>query len=386
MLENTLVLAKNKAFGEIRFMRASVLGIGTELTSGQIVNKNASWISAQLKKIGVNTTFHTVVPDDRTLITHALNVCAAHSDWIFITGGLGPTTDDFTRDVVAEWSGQKTFFHEPSWQHVQDRLTSRGFVVRDFQRQQCFYPETSTVLTNSHGTANGFRLKARQKELFVLPGPPREIEAIWRSHISAWLFEQTKNLDKVIVKSWDLIGLGESDVADLAENILKQSEIEKGYRVHLPYVEFKLTYLQSEESLYKDLIQKIDLALSPHTLVKDGIDLAELVGEKLSEIKKIYLYDQATGSHLIHRLNPSLRSILSKCEFHYSNKSRPMETSDGVLIDLSLKDKNTMKIHVQWPQKATLQKTISSPFQSELMAERRPQYFAEMALAEMAKI
>lgn len=386
MLENTLVLAKNKAFGEIRRMRASVLGIGTELTSGQIVNKNASWISTQLKNIGVNTTFHVVVPDEHNLITHALNVCAAHAEWIFVTGGLGPTTDDFTRDVVAQWAGQKTFFHEPSWQHVQDRLNSRGFIVRDFQKQQCYYPEGSKVLTNSHGTANGFQLHARNKDLFVLPGPPREIEIIWNNHIVSWLQEKTKDLDQTLVKSWDLIGLGESDVAHIAENILQNSPIEKGYRVHLPYVEFKLTFRKSEKAQYSALLQKIDAAFAPYTLVQDGADLAQTVSEKISKSGTFLLADTATGSYFSHRLNPHMRMILDKCKLIYGNSQALLkEVSSPNWASLSLIDKNQMKIQLKWEQKELIEKTISSPFKSELMAERHPQYFAEMALAEMAK-
>ena len=99
--------------------KATILGVGTELTTGQIVNKNGSWISEKLIPYGVETAAHIVVPDSRELIFNALNYCAQNSDLIFVTGGLGPTSDDFTRELISEWSKTKLLFDETSWGHVQ---------------------------------------------------------------------------------------------------------------------------------------------------------------------------------------------------------------------------------------------------------------------------
>ncbi|MFN8944449.1 MAG: competence/damage-inducible protein A [Pseudobdellovibrionaceae bacterium] len=383
-------MAKDKGFDQIEGMKATVLGIGTELTTGQIVNKNASWISAQLKRRGVTTALHLVVPDERDLILAALNECSKFSDLIFVTGGLGPTSDDFTRDVITEWTERKTFFHEPSWEHVNSRLTARGFTVREFQKQQCFYPEGSTVITNPQGTANGFYLQDRNKDLFILPGPPREIEAIWNSFIQEWLVKKTINLDPLITKSWDTIGVGESEIAYIAEKILANQKIEKGYRVHLPYVEFKLTYLASQQDQFEDLVSKIDRALQPYTLVRNSEDLAQTVSEKILTVKQFALHDEVTGAHLISRLNPFLRGMSGKVEFSFSNKLQPDRKSLFDLLpnslSLQMAPNNQMQLNLKWNGSTVAEKLLPSPFASELMAERRPQYFAEIALAEMAKI
>lgn len=364
-------------------MKAAVLGIGTELTTGQIVNKNASWISAQLKKSGASTVMHLVVPDQRDLILESLKTCAYHADTIFVTGGLGPTSDDFTRDVITEWSQKKTFFHQPSWDHVQNRLTSRGFVVRDFQRQQCYYPEGSHVLENTHGTANGFYLQVHGKDLVILPGPPREIEAIWNTSLRPFLLEKTKGLDPLLTKSWDTIGLGESEVAFLVEKILQGHEIEKGYRVHLPYVEFKLTFLQSQQKRFQPLIRQVDAALTEFTLVKDGADLAQIASEKICQLKEFFICDSVTGPSLLSRLQPFLKKISENCQWSYSNSSKTTPSSKNFL---SLREENkNMTLTLHWNQSSRIEKTYPNPFSSELMAERRPQYYAEMALAEMAR-
>lgn len=147
-------------------MKASLIAVGTELTTGQIFNKNGSWLSQRLKNLGVEVTCHLVVPDDKAEMLRAMDFCS-NSDLVFVTGGLGPTSDDFTRDVIAEKAKAKLIFDESSWKHVTDRLTSRGYTVKEIQRQQCFFPEGSTILQNSQGTANGFLLKLAKQMYFV---------------------------------------------------------------------------------------------------------------------------------------------------------------------------------------------------------------------------
>src|SRR5690606_23196805 len=118
---------------------------------------------------------------------------ATSSDLVFITGGLGPTTDDFTREAISEWSGLSLEFRQQSWTKIQQRLTDRGISVAQSNRQQCFFPVGSTVFENSEGTADGFHLAvsskshARGSELLVLPGPPAEGKHLWESSIAAWL-------------------------------------------------------------------------------------------------------------------------------------------------------------------------------------------------------
>jgi molybdenum cofactor synthesis domain-containing protein len=241
--------------------RIAVLSIGTELTSGQIVNSNAAWISARLSEMGVQTSAHLVVPDDRPLIRKALAAASDISDFLFVTGGLGPTTDDFTREMIAEWTQRPLEWHEGSWTHIQNRLRSRGVPLRENQRQQCFYPKDSEVLPNSQGTANAFRLTWNGKTIIVLPGPPKEIEAVWNEHLASWLPSRFPDLDPWITKSWDVRG-PESLVAEIAENALGGCPFEKGYRVHSPMVEVKLSYHRSQEKEAAVWIEKLDKALS----------------------------------------------------------------------------------------------------------------------------
>jgi molybdenum cofactor synthesis domain-containing protein len=246
-------------------MKASILGVGTEITTGQILNSNGQWISKMMTQLGVEVKTHIVVPDDHKLIYQSLDFCAKHSDIIFVTGGLGPTTDDFTRDVVAKWTRQKMKFDRKSLKKIEARFAARGVPMREFQKQQCFYPEKSKILENTAGTANAFYVEARKKKIFVLPGPPREIEVIWNDHLEKIFLKLTKHIDRIITKSWKCVGHGESEVSHRVETALKGCRLTKGYRFHHPYVEVKLSYYESESKSALKWIKKVEEAIGDIT-------------------------------------------------------------------------------------------------------------------------
>ncbi len=392
---------------------ASVLGVGTELTSGQITNKNGSWISKKLRESGLKTNTHIVVPDERTLILQALDFCALQSHIIFVTGGLGPTSDDFTRDLICQWTGLKTFFDDPSWKKVVERLSSRGFAVQDFQKQQCYFPDGVQVLENQHGTANGFYLYAKEKHFFVLPGPPREIESIWNDHIENWLQQNTKHIDPLVTKSWDTIGEGESEIArrtelasqgvnptpDFEKTNSQQAPqiLEIGYRVHLPYVEVKATFHKSDQSRVSSYLEKIDETLKDVTVLRNSEDIAELFCQRLLDYEKVYIQDEATDGFLTHRIQNHWKSLLAKTEIHFSNKITNLKITDlqskvSKVACLQLKKVSDFEAEslllislAGTDQKIGLNRKIQSPYKTANMIERSKQMFTELALIEWMK-
>ncbi len=162
-------------------------------------------------------------------------------------------------------------------------MNSRGFAVKEIQKQQCYFPTESIVVKNLKGTANAFYLEAKNKILIVLPGPPTEIEAVWENGIAQFVKQLSihKKLDPVVVRLWDTLGLGESEVALIIEKVKNEffanktitsqfdpKNFEVGYRVHLPYVEVKLIFSSSITGELSELIQTIDQALAPITPFK----------------------------------------------------------------------------------------------------------------------
>ncbi|MEN0060214.1 MAG: competence/damage-inducible protein A [Bdellovibrio sp.] len=359
-------------------MKASVLGIGTELTDGQIVNKNAAWISKQLKAHGLTTSAHLVVPDEAALMRQGLAFCSQHSDLIFITGGLGPTSDDFTRDIVAEWIGSPLEFHEPSWQHVCNRLTSRGYRVQEIQRQQCYFPQGSEVLFNHFGTANAFTFEAHGKKVFVLPGPPREIEAVWSESITSWLVEKTRDLDPIVTRTWDTLGVGESDIAVIAEKVLMGVDVQKGYRVHLPYVEVKLTYPLSRETELTTSVERLSESLRFCTISRDGEDVAEKLSRLLQHHSSVCISDEISGAFLLHRLLPFLRDFDANSPWSFTQKHSDSASAE---LQLFVRKIDLWTCEVGLIRKGqTYRDQFISPYKTLNMQERRQQWFAERAL------
>lgn len=358
-------------------MKAAILCIGTELVDGQITNRNAAWISERLKQIGLQTLMHLVVPDERALIREFLELAAVKTDLIFVTGGLGPTSDDFTRDVIADWADKKLAFDEASWRHINERLTSRGYTVKEIQRQQCYFPEGAKVLFNSEGTANGFQLEVRGKEVFALPGPPREIAAIWASSVDTWLEQATKNIDPYITRKWDTLGVGESDVADITENVLKDIAIEKGYRVHLPYVEVKLSYPRSKEEEFLPAVERLTEALQFCLVARDSAEPPALFADALRSSKSLSVVDEVTGAFLMTRLQPALRKFMSEGCWNFSTG----EHSENSEVQCSLikVGENSCKVIFAAGGRQVVDH-LTTPYKTSNMKERRQQYFAELAI------
>lgn len=367
-------------------MKASILAIGTELTTGQIINRNASHISEKLHKAGLEVAFHICTPDDRDLINKALHFIEPEADLIFVTGGLGPTSDDFTREEISRWAGAELHYDENTWAHITERLSSRGFKVRDMQKQQCYFPTGAEILFNREGTAHAFKLEVRGKKVYVLPGPPREIEAVWQDHIHADLNRLTEKLSKKITRGWDTIGVGESEVAFQVEQILKNTPpefpVDVGYRVHLPYVEVKLTYLKEYETSLQNLLTHVTNSLQSITVTRDFQDVATLCMEKIKNTDFTF-YDFVSQGFLHSRLSSQCKN-LKNWSFKQSSDTPGadwFENEDNFLALLPYEEDKCLCLTSLYGLRH--QQIIEAPMKSPLMQERRKQYFAELALVQL---
>jgi nicotinamide-nucleotide amidase len=369
-------------------MKASILAVGSELTVGQILNKNAQWISQKVYGFGIPLACHLTVADEHQAILDGLNYCKDRSDLLFVTGGLGPTSDDFTRDVIAKWTHSDLQFDESSWQHIVDRLQARKVTIRDSQKQQCYFPVGAKIIKNEMGTANAFALSFGKLRIFVLPGPPREVEAVW-PEISVELEHFSRQLDPLITKSWDTLGQGESEIAFLIEKVLKDCKFEIGYRAHLPFVEVKLSYPKSQTEKATEFVSAIEKALGPWIVSRNGFDSAAAVAKKLENYNSVQLIDTVSGPYLLNRLLPKLNQFLKSNGFNYAQKNGETASSSLVLsltFEKEIKSKARVSI-VDNILKNSNEFIVDTPpfYQSELMLERARQYFAEMALMQWSK-
>lgn len=372
------------------YVLCSILSVGSELTSGQITNTNSSWISDQLKKLGLRTSLHVSVPDEHQAIRRALDFCEDQSEVLFVTGGLGPTSDDFTRDLVAEWSQSPLQFDESSWRFVQQKLSGRGYPIQEFQKQQCYFPQGCSILKNSLGTANAFFIEVRNCKVVVLPGPPREIEQIWNDHLDSLLKSWSAHQDPHRTLSWDTLGLGESQVAKIVEDLLTKSPLEIGYRVHLPYVEVKASYFESQKNQVLPLLNSLEKALAPITALRNGENLAPKLASKLERFKKISLCDQTTGGFLAQRWLEVASHLKNPKAWIFSSgfEANPPSTVEEDELYLWLRSENptsTDSAKFSWRRGSGpwQERELISRLKSGEMTQRRRQYFAELSLLEL---
>lgn len=243
------------------FMKVALLTIGTEITSGEIVNTNAVWMSEQLESLGFNVAAQLSVPDESSLIQWSFSsLVEADCKLLFVTGGLGPTTDDITRQELAKWCGAELVFNDEVFARLSEVLAARGVPVREGHKQQCYFLKDSDLLPNSAGTALGFYVLAQGVHIFVMPGPPRELKPMWTDEVLPRLSQFPRDRD-FGVKRWLLTGVPESEAAEVTEKVMKGCDVVLGYRASRPNVRVKVRFRLSDPVVASKLIE-LDRVLS----------------------------------------------------------------------------------------------------------------------------
>lgn len=195
-----------------------ILSVGTELLLGNVANTDAQILSQGLSELGLNVFWHTVVGDNPQRAREAVSIAKSRADVIITTGGLGPTCDDLTKNVLAEAFGKKLVFDEPSAQRIRDWFQRTGRTMTDNNLQQAMLPEGCTVLVNDWGTAPGCAFAAEGVHVIMLPGPPSECRPMFHHRAKPYL----RSLSEGIIASHTvkLFGIGESSMeAQLREQM-----------------------------------------------------------------------------------------------------------------------------------------------------------------------
>lgn len=191
---------------------AEILCVGTELLLGDIVNTNASYISRRLAALGIPVYRQAVVGDNPERMREAVAGSFARSDCLILTGGLGPTCDDITKEIVAEYFGLELELNEEALERMKSYFSSTGRNMTKNNEKQAMAPKGARVLQNDWGTAPGLVIEEGGKTAILLPGPPIELEPMWRERVEPYLFERS---DSVIVsKNIHILGMGESAVEE----------------------------------------------------------------------------------------------------------------------------------------------------------------------------
>ena len=185
-----------------------ILSIGTELLLGNIVNADAQMLSQGLSELGLNVYYHTVVGDNPSRARDAVEIAKKRADIIITTGGLGPTCDDLTKNVLAEAFGKKLVFHEESAQRIRAHFERIGRPFTENNLQQAMLPEGCTILQNDWGTAPGCAFEADGTHVIMLPGPPSECTPMFRHRAVPYLLQLSEGV--IASHTLKFFGIGES--------------------------------------------------------------------------------------------------------------------------------------------------------------------------------
>lgn len=268
-------------------MNAEVITAGTELLLGHILDTNSLYLSRKLAEIGVNLYYKTSVGDNVERLKTALEIAASRADIIIITGGLGPTVDDITRDAVSLFTGRKLAIDGVSMKKIEAYFLARSFKMPENNRMQAYLPEGSMIIENKNGMAPGFIVNHNNKIIAAMPGVPSEMYPMMENVVMPHIV-QKYGTGKLIIKSRTLkvIGLGESMVDEKINDLFKSSENPTiGVYAHQTEIEVRLTAKADSEKqadeLNEGLKKKIADRLGEYIYGEDNESLESLVAARL---------------------------------------------------------------------------------------------------------
>ncbi len=321
-------------------MIVEVLNTGTELLLGNVVNSHVAYFGRSLFPLGLRITRQTTVPDG-TAIRDGLIEAFDRCEVLLVTGGLGPTTDDITREITAELLGLRLVADEDILREIQERCARRGFAFQERMRRQTMVPEGAVVMPNAHGTAPGLYLpvlerpSSRTPHIFLLPGPPRELKPMFESHALPRLREMVGPESAVQCRVYRCVGIGESMVESRIG--LRFSEIpglEVGYCARSNEVDFRLI---GSADLLDALEPQVLAELDEFIVSREGEELEEVVVAKLREQRRtLATAESCTGGLLAHRITnvPGASEIFEAGWVTYANEIKAVELGvDAAVID-----------------------------------------------------
>lgn len=287
-------------------MVAEIVSVGTELLMGQIVNTNARYLSQRLNEIGVNLYFETTVGDNEERLTNTIQTALSRSDIVILTGGLGPTDDDITKEVAAKAFSKTLVLHEESFENIKKYFEARGIPMPENNKKQAMLPDDGIILENKCGTAPGCIMERDSKAIILLPGPPYEMQAMFENDVLPYL--KNKSGSVLYSKIIRIFGMGESKVqAELSDFFADQSEITIAPYVKTGETTLRLTTRCKDEKEGEEklafTVEEIKNRLGSVVYSTDDEELEEVVVKLLKEKgKTLALAESCTGGLIASKI------------------------------------------------------------------------------------
>lgn len=310
-------------------MTVELISVGTELLLGNIVNTNAAYLAEKCADIGLSCYYQSVVGDNEERMTAVIKTAIERSDVVILSGGLGPTEDDLTKEVAAKVMGRELYMHEPSRQHIEAYFKRRNMEVTNNNWKQAMMPEGAIVVENENGTAPGVIIEGEGKKVLLLPGPPNELVPMFEKSMIPYL--SGKETSTIYSQTVKICGVGESKAETMIKDMLEVqtnptiAPYAKNCEVHLR-VTAKATDEKEAKKLVKPVVKELKRRFEGNvyttdvdtTLEKAVVDL--LLANKLT----VSTAESCTGGLLAGRLInvAGVSDVYKSGYITYSNKAK----------------------------------------------------------------
>jgi nicotinamide-nucleotide amidase len=308
--------------------KAVILSTGDELTIGRVVDTNSTVIADELCNTGMRVAAVFKIGDDKDKLLWALRQAQELGDLVIGTGGLGPTADDLTAEVVAQFLGTSLKQDDAVAQALRQRFVSRALPWTENNLKQALFPENATIIANPLGTAPGFSVQLSPgKTLLWLSGVPQEMIAMLKESVIPWLLQARKAAPAINSCSFKIAGLTESKLDDLLTPLALGRHATLSFRAHYPDLTLRLSVRGGEQQKeqFDRLRREIRQILGDFIYADSDLTLEEIVGQLLQRNRQtLSLAESCTGGYISHRI-----SRIAGCSAYfigsavtYSNESK----------------------------------------------------------------
>lgn len=309
-------------------MKAEIIAVGSELLLGQIVNTNAKLISNELQKIGIDVYYHTCVGDNKKRLNDVFKAAYSRSNLIILTGGLGPTKDDITKETISSCLGLPLEMEQDSLKKIKKYFTSKNKNMTENNLKQASIPKGSIAITNHRGTAPGVFLKHEGKIIVMLPGPPQEMKPMLKDVINSYLLNMCDQI--IYSRVMKFYGIGESQLEnEIQDLLLNQSNPTIAPLAKMGEVTIRLTTKANSKNKAKAIIKPVEdeikKRLNKFLYAYDNETIEQVVAKQLLKSSKtIAVAESCTGGLVGSKLTnvPGISEVFKYGVISYSNEAK----------------------------------------------------------------
>ena len=310
-------------------MTVEIIPVGTEILLGNIVNTNAAYLSEKCAGLGLSCYYQDVVGDNEDRLLETIKLALSRADILLLSGGLGPTQDDLTKEVAAKALGKKLYLHEESKEVIRKFFEERGLEITDNNWKQAMVPEGAIVMENPNGTAPGIIMAQDNKHVILMPGPPNEMIPMFETSVMPYL----SGLQSCVIYSQTvkICGVGESKAESMVSDLIEaQSNPTIATYAKTGEVHLRVTARAEDEKearkLVKPIIKDLKGRFGNHVYTTDDeVTLEKAVVDLLTANKlTACTVESCTGGMLSARLInvPGVSEVFKSGYVTYSNKSK----------------------------------------------------------------